>query len=326
MAYLKERKVTILQKIKNSPFVKMNNEVYGGTSRELAASESAEKTLLANDDLLKNLLPTVLGLDSKSGKWQDVVSNYFYAISIDVPKGGKILNTSLSFDLEDSAKIVEIQKLIKAKKAKISTDEELAEFVMGYSVKGNKNVNEVDYYKYATPVNKLEYFNYLYCLHHNRVANSQALVNKSPRIEFYMVTKEDIVEAKRLKFETTKRINRALLKLDEDKELFDAVCSVLNITTGDEIDKGIKISEVARTNPEKIITAMNDKNLMTKSLIESYIRKGILKRNPSSSMIIDANDPTVIIGTNMETALTFFSDAKNDGALNQYSARAKSLI
>ncbi len=326
MAYTHTRSVRLLQKLKNSPFVKLNNEVYGSTGRFLGASNLAEKTLLANNDFLKVVLPTVLGVDANSGKWQDTVQSYFYSIEIPVPKGGKELDTSLVFDINNKKKQAAIAMLAKDAKVKLDTDEKLAEHVIGYHSSGRKNVDEIDFYKYCTPTNPLEYFNFVYASYHNRVANSQELISKSPRIEFYMVTKEDLEIAKRKKYELSKRITRALLKLDEDVELFDAVCSVLNIKGADEIDKGIALSNLAKDNPTQIIDTMNDKNLLLKATIEGYIRKGIIKRAPNSSMIIDSMDATMIIGSNMEDALTFFSDTKNDATINQYAAKYKSLM
>lgn len=325
MAYIKNRSVKLLQKLKSSTFVKMNNEVYGGTGRILGPSNLAEKTLLSNSDFLKAVLPTVLGVDPANGKWQDTVSAYLYGISVDVLKGGKDLNTSLSFDLMDSKKQVAISQLKTQYKKSFKTSEELADFVTRFDDSGKKLIEEVDYVKYSTPVDNLDYFNYVYCLYHNRVANSQALIEKSPRIEFYLVTKEDIALAKQVKYKLSKEINKIMLQIDEKPELATAMYSVLGINNGDDIDKAIQLQQLSKSDPSKITKSFNDKHLLMKARIENYINKGLLKRLPNSSVVVDANDPTLVVGNTMDMCLTFFSDSKNDAIINQYVIQLKAL-
>jgi tetratricopeptide (TPR) repeat protein len=326
MKYEVNREVTILQRVNPSPFVKANIEVYGGTSRALGASKMAENTLLSNAEFLKAVLPTVIGLDKSSGKWQDVVSRYMYGIAIDVPTGGKILNISVEFDIENHNYKTAINKLAKQLGVTIKTNEDLAKYVLGYSEQsGSRYIEEIEVYNYGKPIDPLDYFNYVYCLYHNRVANRQDLINKSPRIEFYLITKDDVKRAKKEKFELSKKINRVMLKIDEDEDLFDAVCSILNIRDIDIIDRGIKLNEIASDEPNKIIEVFNDKHLMTKAKIENYINLGVLKRLPENNMIVDADDAAVIIGSNMEDAITFFNNTKNNTHLSKYAAKLKSL-
>jgi len=269
MKYEVNREVTILQRTNPSPFVKANIEVYGGTSRELGASKLAENTLLANSDFLKAVLPTVIGLDKNSGKWQDVVSRYLYGIAIDVPTGGKILNISVEFDIDSPKYKSIVTKLAKQLGVTIKTNEDLAKYVLGYSEQsGSRYMEEIEV------------------------------------IEFYLITKDDVKRAKKEKYELSKKINRVMLKIDEDEDLFDAVCSILNIRDNDIIDRGIKLNEIANDKPNEIITIFKDKHLMTKAKIENYINLGILKRLPENNMIVDADDAAIIIGSNMEDAIT----------------------
>jgi len=326
MKYEVNREVRILQRVNPSPFTKANIEVYGGASRELGPSKMAENTLLANSDFLKAVLPTVIGLDKNSGKWQDVVSRYLYGIAIDVPTGGKALNTSIEFDIDKPEYKQAASKLAKQLGVTIKTNKDLAKYVLGFSEQsGSRYIDEIDVYKYGTPVDPLDYFNYVYALYHNRVANRQELINKSPRIEFYLITKDDVKRAKKEKYELTKKINRIMLKIDEDENLFNAVCSILNIRDKDIIDRGIKLNEIASETPNKLIDVFNDKHLMTKAKIENYINLGILKRLPENNMIVDVDDPAIIIGSDMNDAITFFNNNKNGVHLTKYASKLKSL-
>jgi len=326
MGYKVTREVRVLQRNNPSPFTKANIEVYGGTSRVLGASKMAENTLLANDDFLKTVLPTVIGLDRNSGKWQDVVSRYLYGIAIDVPTGGKPLNISVTFDIDKASYKSAATKLAKELGVTIKTNEDLAKYVLGYSEQsGSRYIDEIDVYKYGTIEDPLDYFNYVYCLNHNRVANRQELINKSPRIEFYLITQDDVKRAKKEKYELTKQINRVMLKIDEDEELFDAVCSILNIRDKDIVDRGIALNNIASSTPEKVIEVFKDKHLMVKAKIENYINLGILKRLPENNMIVDVDDPSVIIGSTIDDAITFFNNKNNNTYLSKYSAKLKSL-
>ena len=326
MSYIKKREVTLVQRIMLSPFAKLNNEVYSGISKLLGPSKSAENHLLADDDFLSAVMPTIIGLSPNSGGWQKAVNNYLYAFSVDIPKGGKNLNTSLIFDLSDSKKKDNILKTQKQFNVKFADDKDFGEYVTTYDKKGNKRFNEMDILKVATPENPLDYFVYVYCLYHNRVANKQEYVNKSPRIEYYLITKEDIQDAKRKKYEIVKKITTILLKIEENPVMFDNVCSILNITEGDRIDKAIALNELAKDKPQRIIEVYNDKNITTKALIENYIRTGILKRIPGSSLITDAADSSLIIGNTMDGAITFFNNKTNEVLLNQYAMKYKSMI
>jgi len=320
-----KRSVTLLQRIKTTPFAKLNNEVYGGTSRLLGASQSAENFLLANNDFLSAVMPTIIGLSPKSSGWQKAINNYLYSVEINVPKGGKILDISLKIDTDNDRTKANIEKLAKEKKQKFETAESIYKYLTGHSKTGKPHFEEIDLIKFATPVNYLDYFIYIYCLYHNRVANKQELVSKSPRIEFYLVRKEDIEEAKKVRYNIQKRVRGIMFKIEEDDTLFENICSILRIEGRDNIDKALALNEYAKEHPNKIIDVFNDKNLNTKALIERYVASGILKRIPGSSLITDAVDTSIIIGNTLEQAVTFFNNKENESILSQYAVKYQSL-
>jgi len=321
-----EREVTVLQVLGDSTFVKMNLEVYGGTSRLIGPSKHAELTLLANNDFLKGVLPTVLGIDKASGKWQDTVQNYLYAFGLDVPKGGTKLDVGFTVNMNDSTKKANIIALSRDVNKKFETDEELLLFLIGYNATKESNVPEIELYKYVTFNSPIDYYRYVYCLHHNRVANVQADVKNSTRIEYFMTTALDKATEKRNQYLLEKSIRKVINKVEADKEFANNLYSVLNITSGDIIDKAIAFSEMCKIAPNKVMKAAKNKNLMTIAVIENYIRAGILQRVLGSTMITETNDASVIIGQTLSAAITYFNNQDNNIKLTQYKTAYISLL
>ena len=80
--------------------------------------------------------------------------------------------------------------------------------------------------------------------------------------------KEDIEEAKKVRYNIQKRVRGIMFKIEEDNTLFENICSILRIEGRDNIDKALALNEYAKEHPNKIIDVFNDKNLNTKALIE----------------------------------------------------------
>jgi hypothetical protein len=93
----------------------------------------------------------------------------------------------------------------------------------------------------------------------------------------------------------------------------------------DTTSKHVLLNTISAENPTKFIITTKNTNLKSIGKIEKYIESAILRRLEGSQVIVDGTDSTIIIGDNIEEALTFFADDKNKGLVSEYATRYKSL-
>ncbi len=311
--YIDIREVTLMQKLNSNSFMERNAKIFTVTDKPINANDAAQKKLLSNSSFLNSIMPILVSVDSKDRNWRKIVSKYFYEITINVSLiTGKKLNNSLTYDVN----AIGLKDNIKSLGVAFKSNEELADYV-------NKNIEEVNKHMYSIPVNYIDYFAYVFSYYHSRVANSIDLIKKTTRIEFYMVTEEAIAKKKQLAYNTGKTIRKYLAMLDDKPALFEHVCNIQNIKGNSYIDKFANVEVFAQSNPNGFIKLINDKDLASKSLVHSYIKGGLLFKIPNNSLIVDMNDRSVIIGANMNEAISFFANPSNkdyvDTLKSQYS-------
>lgn len=329
------RKVEILWKYNPSTFEKMNKDVLGEPFRKVGSSITAVNKIISNENsaMLRFLMPSFLGIDpdSKDVNWDSHIKNYWDSLSVDISSGGRNLETGFSFSLDDNRRSTYIEKL--AKENNIKSDEDLADFVMGF--KGSKpNVPEEYKWKYGEPLNTEDYLLWRYVLNYKHVANDITDINKSPNIRFYLHTQED---RDKIKKDAAKLKREALTAYTEfvNNASIDDYNDVLSILTPDSIrdivsnkdldDKQSVLMEQAINEPKKFIELVKDKNLKNKATIQRMIAFGVLKQLPGSTVIVESADPSVIIGNNMDEAITFITNEKNKVKLNELTAKYKAI-
>jgi len=307
------RDVTVFQRLETSSFTEANNKIFGVPDRYVTANEHAQKQLLSKSDFLNAILPTIISMDNKVPEWSRVMHKYFYEFTLLVNgTSGKKLDTSLIYNIDDTTKAAAIKNLNK----KVTTSEDLKNYV-------EANVAEIDKYRYATPVNHVDYFAYIFCLNSSEVANSLEDVKRSNKIGFYLITKESIAKQKIAARNISKEIRKYLTQIDEKPELFKHMCRVLEIEGDTDIDKYVALETLSTTNPTKFLEAVTDKDLKHKSMIIEYIKAGILYKIPNSGVIVDATDRSIIIGNNMKDAISFFANTANVDYVNTIQSQLK---
>lgn len=322
------RKVTIHWKYNPTTFETLNKDVVGESFRKIGSSISAVNKILGYPDMLRQLMPQILGIspDSRDTNWDKSIRYYWDSLSVDISSGGKILETGFEFDINDLSRKSFIKELVSDKS--IKTDSQLANLVMN-------DVPEEERWKYGNPINVEDYLLWRYILNYKHVANNVQDINKSPNIRFYLHTQEEREKFKKEQFKTKQAALTEYMKFME-KASEEDINDILALLTPDSItdivrkndieEKQMKIMEIVNSDPNKFVNTIKDKNAKHKSLIEKYIAFGILKKLPSSTVVVESADPSVILGNNMDEVVSFISNEKNKVKVNELLAKYKSLI
>jgi len=311
--YILKRDVTLMQTLETSSFIEKNAKIFTVTDKPITANDYAQRKLLSNSDFIADIMPVIIGVDDKDRDWRKIASKYFYEISISVPLiSGKKLDISMNYDLTSEAHKQKIKELPKT----FNSAEALAVYV-------DANIEEVDKHYYATPENYADYFAYVFAYYHSRVANSIDDVIKSNKIQFYMVTKEDIEQRKKKAYSTAKTVRKYLTMLDEKPALFENLCIVLNIKGDTDLDKYANIEVFAKSKPNEFIAIVQDKQLKYKAMINGYINAGLIFKIPNSGVLVDMNDRSFIIGANMNEAISFFNNPNNKDFIDTIATQYK---
>lgn len=342
----KERSISLYWKLNPSVFQVINLEAMGEYTRKLGSAVNVVNTLCSLTEEMKVLLPIVLGVspDNTSVNWQAKVSNYWHNFALDVLPTGLTFDIGFRFNLHDTNDVKRIKAIEGAlKKAGVKdTDSEsvkekaLVDYLFGTDKSGNRNVSEEELYQYGTPINIPNYLSWRYCLLTSQVANNPEDVNKSNKIRFYLHNQEDAKKAKKeanLKSTSAIKIYATMLGKDDSLKLMEAICVSKKLTTWLEFnntdwkedDTQATVLQYATDKPIEFLATVADKNLLVRGTIQSYIYEGLLVEIPSSSIITDASDPSIVLGDNMNDAIAYFSNETNKAYLSQLKAKFKSL-
>lgn len=329
------RKVSILWKYNPTAFDKLNKDVLGETFRKIGSAVGAVSKITTgeNANMLRMLMPEILEADpnSRDVNWDAKVKHYWDSLSVEIPSGGKKLETGFEFNIDDYRREKYIGKLIE--KHKFQTSQDLAEYVMGE--KGGKpNVPEELRYMYGQPIDVFEYLLWRYVLNYRHVANNPIDVNKSPNIRFYIHSDEDRDKIKKDKMKVKAKALEAYMSFigDAKRDDLDDVLSMFKpesikdiVKNKDIEDKKSDLLDYATSNPTKFVTMVEDKNLKTKSTIQRMLAFGVLKQIKGSTVIVESADTSVTIGNNIDEAVNFIVNEKNKTKVNELIAKYKSI-
>lgn len=329
----KSKKVSIMWRLHNDPFQQANKEQFIDKvyPRRIGSNITAVNTLLANGEELRSLMPILLGVDpnSTSSNWDKLVANYWNSLSVEVYSNGLDLEIGFIYDVTTTDKI---RSGYISKLKNIESDEDLITYVEGSKKDGTPNVPDNEKYKYAAAITPEHWLLYRYCVGVNgkgykRVSNSMTTIEMSPDIDFYIYDESVAKDARRKVHEVNRKALTKYIEVIAKRDIVDQLLLVFKDTTTytDDLDKDIALDTIVKTRPQEFLTYVNDKNLMTKAQIESYINAGILRRLAGTSIIVDNDQPDVIVGNNLAEAVTFFSpdNTKTKLAVSEYSLKYK---
>ena len=266
----------------------------------------------------KKYLPQIIGISNNSPDWEKATKDYWDNISKNVPTSDKEGNGGLK--LEIGLRYDTIEDYEKDQKS-IKTWGEL-------EIGNGKQKIAIENPK-GTPINIADYILWRFCLVHSKVANSLEEVGKSPKIEFYIYSKQKEIKEQKVTFENKRKASQLLytnlgdrlwvehmlrLLIQNDKSPSVSIREVSSIT---EDEKDILLESYMHKVPIIFSAFAEDKNLEMKSFIEICIASGFLVRIPNTNSISFEGET---IGNTIEETVTYLNNTSNSGVLGQLRA------
>jgi len=318
------RIINLVSKVNPEVFKLINKDIFGNLEEPLGSVQGAVTRILVNhEQMLKSLMPVILSTSAEDPTWYKKVANYWHSFSIKVPVGGRNLEIGFNFDRNDLARKKSIDELISiASKNKVTIDSDDA--FMAYVL---KEVPEFEKYKYATPINVVDYLIWIFCLGHREVAKdsiSNAL-DKSTKIRFVLIDPKEVEDNRRAQHTLSIEATKKYLEIISDRNKVKDILYIRgeNASKLDDLDADAKLKAFADHNPREFLTIANDKNSNTRARIERYCIAGVLKRLTNTSIIVDANDTSVVVGNTLDEAIAFFSSESTErvAKVKEFKAR-----
>lgn len=334
MAILK-RSIKIEWKINPSYFSIVNQKIVNRQYKRIGSAVTSVNRMLAKDEMMRVLMPTILGIDptSHTSNWSKDLADWWHSLSVEVPENGLELDTSLRFDLKPGNEIrAKYVSDFISKNKDIDSDEKLMNALMDKKGKGVMSEDEI--YRYAEPVNPYQYLIWYYCKGYRSVSNDLNAINKSSNIEFFMYDEEIKIAAKRKIGNNAIEATELYVELAKDKsKLRDILCllrpdAIRDILKLSDEDVRLDVHGLLLSKSEDFIQLAKDKDFSIRADIEKYIAVNILKRLPDSKIIVDASEQTKLIGHSIQEAIVYFTtdSPENKKYLSELSLRYKQIV
>ena len=283
IVYIRRRKVHNTRGQDEAAAIKKLGSVLGSGNGPLSGLSMEEE---------EKFLPMILQVNPNSPSWSEVKRAYWNNISRAVEAGSGIrLETGFMYKTEEGAR----------------------ENAMGDETKYKDDA--------GTPINVSDFVLWRFALKHPRVARTIDLVDKSPKIWFYLYSKEEELQ------ENTKMLalnDKAaqLYKVDLMRQVLWLSGQNPDNLSSDEVK--IAFSRLSQDDPELFITLVNDKDLEMKVFIEQAIKAEHLKRLPNSDTLYYGETNTVI-ANNVNEAVAFFksSSTQSKQLMNELKIKMK---
>jgi len=359
----RNKKIQIMWRDTSDYFEKKNADVINQIvrTRPLGSSKSSINAMLRQTEEMKALMPFILGQGHSGGQDQSfasAVANYWNSLSYRVKFPSDDWEIGMVFDAQDSdplrkeyitALAVSMNKVkVKAAKAAAKadpkaeteeevevtiTDEELADYVMGFDKDGKPNVPVEHMFRYGTPIDHAQFLLWQYSLNHGLVANTKALLKNSTKMEFYLIDEAIAKKERESLHQIKNKARRAYLETIQKPELVIDVLAVLKRSipydTPEDEEKMVReelLETVMNETPQEFINTLNHPNLTTLAKIERYITNGILRRLDNSNIIVDGTNPEIVIGNDTAEHLAWFANNINKNSVAEYAAKYKLIL
>lgn len=246
----------------------------------------------------KRYLKDIVGISPTSEKWEESTKKYWSNIRVYVPTG-------LGLELEIGFKY-------KTEEAKA-----LGEASDNYAIKQ----------QHGDPISPTNYVLWRYCLVYSHVSNNLDEVENSPKIRFYLFSKEEDINLKTQQLELRKKAYTMYLTTAGDRDKVQSILTVLQdpaAVIGNDKEKDMALESRATANPAEFIRVCTDSALTMKAFIENCIAKGHLRRIENTDTIIyGSNTP---IGNNIDDAVAYLNSANNATIYNNLKAKMNKFV
>ena len=255
-------------------------------------------------------LKDIIGLSPESTNWEIATKNYWANISKEVPpKDGVELEVGLRYFTAADYEYDQTQCL--------------------------RGVNGELIDHKGLPINMADYILWRYCLNYSRVANVPEDIGKSPKIEFYLFSKDKEITDKKNILNSKRKASMLLYKRLSERDWVDYILRVLiaqdqshtkdvrSLNKMTEDEKDILLDEYVGSNPDKFLGLAEDKNLEVRSFIELCVAMGKLTRIPNTDTITMDG---VSLGNSIMEVISFLNNPKNNDVLQTLKAQIKHTI
>lgn len=325
-----KKEVKIMWKLNPSSFEQMNSKVLGDMTRRFGSSEKAVNSLLSKQKMLELLMPNLVSFSKTDLGWQKAIANYWNRLQLDIPANGKTLLLDFEFDINDAHDDRKQYITILKTENKLKTTDDLVKFI-------TLNTPIEEWWKYGNPIKAADYLIYIFSFNYRDVANSVNDITKpSAFIRFYL--HDDSVVKLLNKAKTDKKVEAQgvyieIIKSETSKETILNLLTILEPNNISEIlkqsdgDRQIRLFDFIHSgDADLFINTAKDENLMIRAHIERLINANIIKRLSNSDIIVDSEEPSLIIGNTMNLAITWFSNIEqNKPKISEYSSRLNAI-
>lgn len=285
------------------PFRNADNETLNKIGSSYAAGGQDVLRGLNHEEEIK-YLSSIIGINPKSEHWDKATKEYWANISKAIPAPEKDGTGGLK---------LEVGRIYFSQE-----DEDYDSKTTDESLKRGK------------PINVSDFILWRYCLVYNRVANSIEHINKSPKIDFYLFSKQEEIATKRSAFALQKEANQLFYSKMGERDWIDWVLRLfivsdkkpnLFIKDLDKVsndEKDMELKAYVDKYPERFITIGKDKSLEIKAFIELAIVKNCLNRIPNTDTIQMGD---VTIGNTISEAVGYLTNPKNAKSLEVLRAQ-----
>lgn len=322
-------------KLNPTIFQLINAKALGAETMALGSAVKPVRTLLANDEELKVILPAVIGVAPNSPSWQESVTDYLNNFHLDVPRRGIEFDLSVIFNRDNERTKDAIDKYCDEHKLTDESDEDIIEKILGKSDDGKFAVPETELYKYVDFVNPIDYINWRFCLLSAKVANNVEDVDKSTNIQFYLTSEDQLKKARAAKLQLTNKAMKHYVSIisSTNTNKVDLLTVALKLFSNASDYKESTLEErqalimnFMQDNPSEFIAAVSDKSLENRAKVQMYIWMGILKQSKETNIITDAHNPEIVLGATISEAISYLENDKNAAYANELFAKYKSLM
>lgn len=146
------------------------------------------------------------------------------------------------------------------------------------------------------------YILYRYCLVYGRVANSFGQVYNSPKIRFYLYSKDEETRKEQSVFKLRTLATRAFLDIMEDDKVIDSLLRMFgkNPDIMESLgEKHLEIEELKNKSPNRFLEYIKDRDLSLKASIKKAVSSNILYNPKNTDAYYYGADNEVLLGTSM---------------------------
>ena len=260
----------------------------------------------------RKYLPELIGIDSTDVEFRKNVSDYWSNISAAVPADGitaeKLQGKMLSFSIF-FAKEADKQAFDNAER-KSTTD--ASTFDMKANVlKALEKTNgfQIEHEDYS------DYVLFRYCLVYSRVANDFKDRKASPKIRFYLYSKQNQTKAAHILLKNRNAAKLAFINALSEPSVVDSLLIMFKqpLEVYDTIeDKHIALEGFADKQPTEFVAFSKDTQIQVKAFIRKAVAKGFIKNPANTETYYYGEQNEVKLGSTLTEAVMFLTSTEED--------------